>query len=218
VFMSRRKWVSLAFLSIMIPVGLLATFRLTGVLEEPPTPEIITTETVKWSMQRPAETIFEIGESIENSYADNVTLITFEFIAYSYKEASGVFFYNDVLMFILNATADLSQGYIRSVAVKFSPTDVHAISYLGEYPFFVRLSNLRMSVFRTKGTSEQKAYIEASAVDRPQFCSLKTVYDAWVFTDENNFDHQMSVALEVTYFNGTKWKEVKLPLEICVHA
>jgi hypothetical protein len=82
VLMSRRRWTSLALLSIMIPVGLLATFRLTGVLEEPPTPEIITTETVKWSMQRPAETIFEIGETIENSYADNDTQITFEFIAY----------------------------------------------------------------------------------------------------------------------------------------
>jgi len=51
--LSRLKWIFLGFLSIMVPIGLLATFRLTGVLQESPKPETITVESVDWNMSRP---------------------------------------------------------------------------------------------------------------------------------------------------------------------
>ena len=68
------KWASLALLSIIVPVSLLATFRLTGVLPEPPKPETITVETVSWNMSRPSD-FTTVDERVENVYADDVALV-----------------------------------------------------------------------------------------------------------------------------------------------
>lgn len=112
-----RKWMGVALLSVMVPIGLLVTFRLVGVLQEPPKPKTMTVETVGWNMSRPRGYV-AIDEKVENSYSDSVASVKWTVHISSYTDNSKTF--GDYLHFRISAVANLSNGHIQSVVVRFS--------------------------------------------------------------------------------------------------
>ncbi len=60
---------------------------------------------------------------------------------------------------------------------------------------------------------QPESYIEVLGVGQPDYCQLEIV-SYWVFLDENSVDHEMTIALEVTYFNGTAYRKAVLPVQL----
>ncbi len=214
----RQRWKPLILLSIIVPVSLLVSFRLTGVLPEPPIPETFTVEVVRWNMSRPSD-FTTLDESVENVYADDAALVRWSIFIGAYHENNPdwPFDYNDGLGFRLVATANVSSGFIYSLAVKFSKIeDTAFLDIVADLkdPNWVELDNLEIKAVRDSWRTN-KPYIDAMARNQPEYCSLKMA-SFWVFFDKNNIDHWIMASLEVKYFNGATYQAVALPIQLKV--
>ncbi len=216
---SNTVWASVALLSIIVPVGLLATFRLTGVIKEPPKPETVTVEAVSWNMSRPTDidTIIDLDEQIEKSYTEGIASVSFNLriISYSENELDFPSWGGDYLKLRMISSANVSEGFIYSVVVKFSRTDVLAKVDIEEHPSSMELHNLEIGKVRDSGTYIREAYFETTALNQPKD-TLLSIFAFWSFSDENNTDHSVTVNLEVTYLNGTAYRKVTVPIVLGV--
>ncbi len=214
----KQKWFSIALLAVAVPMGLLATFRLTGIIPEPPTiTETVTAETITWNMTRPEEATGFAGRIIENNFNVNGTNVRLSIHITSYLENSEQF--GDCLWFSVNATANVQQGFIHSVYIKFLQTDQNAFLLISEQKEWLTLENLKITSLSTEATYSREAHLYATGVNNPKTCTL-TNPAYWYFLDvnENNLDHWTTITLETTYFNGTAYRKVTIPVQIGVLA
>ena len=210
------KWASLALLSVIVPVSLLATFRLTGVLPEPLKPETITVEAVTWNMSRPSEHV-TINQKVMSSFSDSVALIKWSIHIGVYTDDSVL--RGDYLDFRIAATANVSDGFVNSVDIRFSQIDTNAfldiIADLKDTDW-VQLDNLEIKAVRDSWWVDEP-YINAIALDRPQQCFLRMAA-FWKFLDKNELNHWIIATLEVTYSTETKLQKVIIPIQLGVLA
>jgi hypothetical protein len=206
-------------LSIIIPVGSLTTLRLTGTLREPPKPETILLDAVSWNMSRPTR-IITINEWLQNPYTDGIASLSFGIRIVGYIEnkvnwpSDGD---DDVLELRMVATANLSQGFIYSVVVKFSLTDILADVVFQQTPSSMELRNLEITKTRDLGAYNREAYFQTGAPNQPKNATL-SIIAYWVFLDGNDTDHWTTVNLEATYFNGTAYRRLVMPIRLGVLA
>jgi hypothetical protein len=213
---TNRKWISLALMSVMVPISLLISFRLTGVLKEPPTPETITVEAVTWNMSRPVNVdIITIDKWTRNSYTDNITSIglSVHFISYVENElgwwpSDGD---DDVIDLRITATANVSEGFIYSMIIKFPEIDADAVLYIDQNKGFRELINLQEGLISWSSKYKNGAYFEALAFNRPKD-TLLSIMVHWVLQDQNNVDHTITLTLETTLFNGTAYQKIIMPI------
>lgn len=210
----KKRVVSLTLLSIMLPISLLATFRLTGVLPEPPTPETITMETINWKMERPSKDVRSF-DGIKNVYNDNLISISLIFLEYRDN-----YDWNDLDFLTLMVSF---KGSISTAEARFQPTDVDSILDVDEevlqnpprYPDAV--VNMTLTGIRAVGTNVTEAYVTAKATGSS---STLTIVAHWVFYDviENNKDHILKMTFEATYLNGSAYRKIIAPaiLEVWV--
>lgn len=77
----------------------------------------------------------------------------------------------------------------------------------------MKLQNLQMWKVCDFGTSECEACFGASGQSKPTDCLLKiTAY--WIFVDENDRDHPITITLETTYFDGTSHRKALIPIRL----
>jgi hypothetical protein len=195
-------------------MSLLAALRLTGVLHEPLTPEIVVVEAVAWNMSR-SSYYTTINEEIRNSHSDNIATINLVVHIKEYEENDSL--RGDNLELTVTATANLSEGFIRSMDVRFSRTDEYALLNTPRDPDWIKFDGLKMVEIISWATSEHEAYLATVAPNQTRFCSLK-IGVWWMFLDENSVDHGVTVTLEATYFNGTALHKVMMPIELGVMA
>ena len=211
------KWSSLALLSVIVPVSLLVTFRLTGVLPEPPTPETITVETVSWNMSRPAD-IVTIDEWVKNSYLDEIVSASLSVHVAGYRENWPILPSDgddDIIDLGIVADVNVSDGFVRSLVVRFPKTDSHTTLYIERHPETIRLDNLKLERIRDPATERREAYLETTGLNQPKNCSLE-ILSFWVLQDRNNLNHWITVTFEATYYNGTTWKKIEIPIQLGV--
>ena len=210
------KWASLALLSVIVPVSLLVTFRLTGVLPEPRTPETITVETVSWNMSRPAD-IVTIDEWVKNSYTENLASIDLSIHVQEYYEDDPDFpaWGDDYVKLRVVGDINISDGYVHSLVIRFPKTDSHTTLYIERHPEAIRLDNLKLERIRGSATDKKEAYLETTSLNQPKNCSLK-ILSYWVLQDRNNLNHWITVTFEATYYNGTTWKKIEIPIQLGV--
>lgn len=205
--LSKRKALPMILLSIMVPISLLVTFRLTGVLREPPTLETITIDEVRWQMERPTKNTL-IKEKVEKTYIDDAISIFATVSIHRYYENSLARPYNnrDGIAFRVDVNATAIQGFIASLVVKFFPLDVNATIYTGA---FLGGYNTTVTYVKSIGTNTDTAYVEAKVSRSP--CSLM-VPAHWVFIDQTLENHQLRVNIEVTYSNETTHQTIVVPI------
>jgi len=199
---------ALLVLSIVVPVSLLTTFRLTGVLREPPTPETITIDEVLWQMERPSK-YTHIEENAENAYTDDAISITASVSIHSYFEngLADPYWNRDGIAFRVNINTTTLEGSIASIVVKFLPSDVNSTIYIN--PTFSSYYNVILTRIKGIGSSTGVNYIEAKVSGSP--CSMR-LPSYWVFTDQNLENHLLRVNVEVTYFNRTTYRKIVAPI------
>jgi len=176
-------------------------------------PEVVVAEPVSWNTTRPAQHEILL-EKVTNTYSTGSTHVELNVIVNEYDEnsLSWPFEGGDGLSIGLTATANISAGHIHSVAIQFSKIDGNAFLYISKHPDAIRLHNLELQKIVDL---QKESYIEVLGISQPDFCKLGT-FSSWVFFDENNVNHQMITALEVTYFNGTAYRKAVLPIQLGV--
>jgi len=213
VVFSKRKSSSVILLSVLIPVSLLATFRIAGIIPEPPIPQTITVETVSWNMSRPDHSK-GINTWVNNSYSDVSGHLVFGVCAIIYTENHQE--RGDTLEFRVSLEANTSDGFIRSVIIRFSEIDTQAYLDIMEDPDppWIELQNLSVKTIRdSRVTSEP--YIEAIVLNQPKQALLSMVV-FWQFGERNNMDHWVTLTAEITYFNGAEHQKVVIPIRLGV--
>lgn len=217
---TNRRWISLALMSVIVPISLLATFRLTGILPEPPTPETINVETVPWNMSRPVNVdIITIDKWTKNSYTDNIAFIelSIQFVGYwenkpGWWPSDGD---DDAIYLRIVATANVSEGFIYSMIIKFPEVDADAVLYIDQNKGFRELINLKEGLISWSSKYKKGAYFEALAFNQPKD-ALLSIMAYWVLQDQNNIDHWLTVTLETTLFNGTAYQKMIMPMRLGV--
>jgi hypothetical protein len=217
--LSNRAWFSLALLFVIVPVGSLTTFRLTGTLKEPQKPETTSLEAVSWNMSRPTRTV-TVNEWTRIFYTDGKASVGLGVNVVGYRENWGDWPSDgddDIVDLRIIATANISDGFIYSMVVKFSRTDILADVVFQQTPSFMDLRNLEIRKIRDLGAYNREAYFETAAPTQPKNATL-SIIAYLVFLDGNNTDHWTTVNLEATYFNGTTYRKMVMPIRLGVLA
>jgi hypothetical protein len=213
---SSRKWLSLAVLAIIIPIGVLTTFKLTGIIPEPQTiAKTIEAETITWNMTRPSEVKTFHDLAVENFYSDTIASISLGVHVDHYLENSEDL--GDSLWVTINSTMQVQKGFIYSVCIRFSQTDDNAFLSIHKIPPWPKTYNLNIADLVTLGSNTQRAYASAIYVDQPEKSSLEIMV-SWHFLDPNNMSHWITASLETVYFNGTAYRKVIMPIQLGVLA
>lgn len=217
----KRKWLALSLMAVVLPVGLLLGFKLTGVLPDPPKPETITLEAVKWELERPGGHI-NMNERIESIYDENLA-IKQSILVNDFYHRMQDYGRSDYIAITINVTATIQEGYIENVYLVFhenydrskvwvpSPED-----YPGFYQSLRELSIVDWAYGFNRWwllNNSTKAFIKAEGVNHPS-----TVHfwgsAHWILRSKNNQTHQIEIVSEVTYFNGTTYKKVVQPFHL----
>lgn len=206
----KHRWIPLALICIVIPVGILAAFRLTGVLHEPQTLEVGTADPVYWNISRPLNFV-TIDKNIENVYTHGVASVKLKVHVSSYFKDEPTL--GDFLWLNIVGAINVSDGFIYSLVMKFSGIDADAfLDVVADVrdKDWVEFQNLTISTVCDSGCANEP-YVNAVSVNQPKQCLLR-IAAFWVFFDENDVNHWMTTNLEVTYFNGTAYQRISMPI------
>lgn len=213
---------ALTLLSVVLPVSLLISFRLTGILPEPPKPEAIMLDTVKWESERPSFYVI-IDDIVESIYDSDVFINQSVFVSRYFDQFGVPYGDVDVITLVTNITATISKGFIETIHVFFAEnytlSKVNVWDPQRESAMHV-LYNLAVMEWADKGSENAwklknniKAFITLGALDQPTKVDYWTPTD-WILRSPQNQSHQMSIVYEVSYFNGTTHKRVVQPFEL----
>jgi len=210
-----RKWISLTLLSIVVPVALLTTFKITGVLREPATiAETKTLEPVEWEIERPSSTI-DIDDTVKNLHNDGNVLIDSAVFIGHYVNHFSDYGSSDFVNLLVNVTATLQAGFISSVNITFWEDYENSEAEFFEvnaWPkFYSHVENLSIIDYAHhlwgKGL---KAFMELAEVNRPKSVDFGGIVH-WILGSPQNHTNQMEVDVELVYFNGTAYKKTVQP-------
>ncbi len=210
---SRHKWIFLTILAIIIPTGLLTAFKLTGIIPEPSEPETITLEPVNWIMDRPSTYNLNLDEKFESAYADSEAAVGIGANVAWYVEnpdpSVGPFFGRDGVCFVIYVNFSALRGSGVSITVKCRPTDDNATIYVENE--LQAYHNVSVTGITWYGNSTHEACITAKALGSSCYLRAQAY---WVFNDQNNENHMLDLAFEITYFNGTTYIRLILPVSL----
>lgn len=210
-FPSKRA--SLALLSIIIPVSLLAAFRVTGVLPEPPNRETITVEAVSWNMSRPSD-FKRVEELVNNSYTDSGVSVNLFVHVFEYYENNQGWAGFDVVWSKVLVNISVNDGFVESLIVNFTELDNHAALDIHDDMDRIEVVNLKIAkIVDWDWVFGRNAYIKVMSTDHPENAYLEFLF-AWMFKDPNDTSHELSIALEAILFNGATYQKTKVPIQM----
>jgi hypothetical protein len=203
-------------LSIIFPIGLLATFRFTGILPGLIIPETYTVETIEWNMSR-SNKVTSLDKTLTNLYNDGILSATFKVGVGAYYEGDvwGLgFFEPDRVIIRFDVAANITAGFIHSFVIRFSQVDANASLDVYEDDDHIVLHSVMLGAIHQAWVSDS-GYIEAYAVNNRNSCNL-TMFSYWIFYDDNNIDHNIIFSLETIYYNGAAYRKAVMPTQITV--
>ena len=207
---AKRKWLAFSLMAVVLPMGLLVAFKLTGIIPDPPTPEIIICKPVSFEMERPTNSL-EFDGRTENTYADGEATARMGVYVSSYRENCLTMPYADRegLSFTVHTNFSALRGSGVSLAITYLPTEENAAVYVGSS--FMVQRNVSVTELKWFGVNVSEAYTKAEILNSP--CYLRAQAH-WVFNDENTAEHQLNVTVEITHFNGTAYRKIVLPARL----
>ena len=207
------KRVSLTLLSIIIPVSLLAAFRVTGVLPGPPNRETLAVEAVSWNMSRLYD-YKRLDELVNNSYTTSVVSINLTVHVVNYYENDPVEFGLDNVDSMVLINMSVREGFVESLFVNFTELDNHAALDIHQDMDNIDLVNLEVAeIVDWNGAFGRNTYFKAMSINQPANAYLRFPF-GWIFRDHNNANHQLTTTLEATLFNGTTYQKIKIPIQM----
>ena len=193
---------------------MLTAFKTTGFVREPETlNDIIRLDNAIWNVSRPSGYLrFENPVVRIYSTADfwaNITVFP-----HSYYESDPLINDNDDLQLIIEVASLVNQGFVHSVQIRFSETDEQSmidIIYPAELnPHYVELFNLK----EAKAYDGRNAFYEAVMTNESKEARLVLKMVSWIFLDRNDVGHWMTITVAITYFDGSLYHQVLVPIEL----
>jgi hypothetical protein len=207
-----RNLKALTLLAVVLPVSLLVSFRLTGILQEPKTiSETITLETVRWEFQRPdnATDIFDIVEAFykNDGLTTDPKILILDYVDRPYD---GYYFDSLYMVISINATITNQDGFIESGYVVLQTDYQSPVGWLHTDFRFENLSLIDVEDWGWRGT---KASVSLKSMNHPEgaYFSGSALYR---LLTPNNQTHQLDASFELTYHNGTVYKKVVQPFQL----
>ena len=206
-----QKWKLLMLMSIVVPMSLLVSLRLTGVLKETTIEvEEIALEPVTLNLSRPSETLERLNKSAQSKWTKEGISMTMGIHICSYLEgALAPFYCHDGLTFKTFANASSRQGYFTSMSISFHLLDNNSMVFLDTNRWSLEVLNGSIARLMYFGTNETDAYIEADVLNAS--CSLRDQI-FWVLLDEHNQSHELQITMEVMHVNKTEAKIITVPI------
>lgn len=219
--LKEKNWKAFLLISIIVPVGLLVTFRLTGILEEPSTiAETINLPSNDWMFQRPyPEKDIDIYQWANATYSDSDISFTIAIQIWEFdhgrltRDPPG-----DRISFglFINATTK-TNGYIQSIEIIFCTSTQPSLVWLQELT--IKLTNLIVTYLRDVYNLEDpyKTHLILKGVKNPNEIGFKAENDWFLFdVSPEAEDHQLEVMCELTYYNGTAYKKLIQPFYLTI--
>lgn len=209
-----KNWKASLLLSIIIPMSLLATFRITGVLQGPiMVSEVETLETIVWKTEKPHYGIRMRWMNGLTSVHDGEIKLFQEVVMADYEDLS--FYGSDLFHVGVNMTASTSNGYIHSICLDIADKEhVEARIMFWSQSYFT-LQNL--SIVSSKGLARevQTAFMDLAGINHSTQVSLVIPF-YWILYGPFNQTDILKVHSEVTYYNGSAYNKIVQPFEIIV--
>jgi len=215
---SRRKWViSAAILAVIVPVSLVV-LSLNGFFSHQPLVEEVVAETVAWEIERPSE-LLSVNQVTENIYENEEAFSNLTVHIYNYCEEDWEYGSCDTLGMGVSVDANVEAGFVENVNVTFyddiQPSKVYWFE-LEERGWFDNLSVVDYSHCRAS-EEHVEASVYMNGVNQPRHTHFKASL-TWKLKTANNESHQITVSSEITYYNGTAYRKVVLPIFLRVIA
>ncbi len=196
-------------LSMIVPLGLLTSFRFAGVLPEPPTLVTLTTEPVGWQIDRPKMAI-HIDDLIRQPFINDEISLKTGFYVVGWTEDrfdDAVYSGRDGLEIEVFANAAMQSDFSSSLSIMFYPQDNGSFVWVRE-DFQIR-DNITIANMRGIGTNASEAYVLATPTNRTtNFGAMAH----WIFNNDDPEDHQLKIMFEFTYRNASVYKRVAVPM------
>jgi hypothetical protein len=211
-FMKRlrsRQLKVLFVLSVALPVGLLATFKLVGVLRQFTISDIRTLEEVKWEMDRPLSSL-NLWDKIESIFNDSYITVNLTscILMYRWQSTLPPFDGRDGLEFAISLDATVKQGPAL-IVLRLQPAEPYSMVFAHEG--YAETSNITIESWREHGTADTEANMTMRTSDTP--CSLRYC-PGWILDDRNVQNHTLNIVAEVTYRADSEFKKVNIPVTL----
>ena len=174
--------------------------------------ENTTLEPVVWTFQRPKdEAHVIIDDRLEPSYSNDGLSATFLMWVSDYLPRVGSLDYDYLRMSMaINATTSNPDGYIESVHVVAHKDQTSEVDWLETQFDFENLSLAARADGYSRST---QAYIKLAGVNHTGSVRAKAIVE-WNLLTPNTQSHQLEIAFEITYYNGTAYNKVVQPFQL----
>ena len=172
--------------------------------------ENTTLDPVEWTFQRPNESV-DILNKLNATYTGDLSVNMYVLILH-YKNNSifvGDYDYLRISMAI-NATVGNAGGFIESVHVVAQKDQTSEVDWLETQFEFENLSLAARADGYRKNTH---AYIKLAGVNHTGSVRAKAIVE-WTLLTPNTQSHQLEVAYEIVYYNGTAYNKVVQPFQL----
>jgi hypothetical protein len=207
----------------------LTAFKITGFLDEPPTiAETITREPVTWEFEKCSRsTDYPLWFRNPNNtyassfYSDGLVSIIYIIVPDRYWVAHSIYG-SSVVPIWSNLTVSTKAGFIESLRITFNETyESSEVKLWTTEPNNIvdKMENISVTkwVYSFSGDWDhgeyEKAIIEAVGENEPRSIMFNLPIE-WILNAQQNVSQQLEIATEVTYFNGTNYVKVVLPILI----
>lgn len=207
---------ALFILSIVVPVSLLTTLRLTGILQKTTAvTETNTLELVKWEFQRPTQTV-DILKKVDATFTNDELSANMYTLILSYSNNSQFGDDNDYLRMamVINTTATNRKVSVENIYVVFHEDSQPSLVDWLETSFkFENLTLASVSSGWTREEDYKAAYVRLTGANHPNKICISALVE-WSFLTLKTKTHEMEVAFELTYYNGTVYKKIIQPFQL----
>ncbi len=214
-----RELKALFILSIVAPVSILISLRLTGILREPITiSETTILEAVSWEFQRPhPDHSVPIFDNLNVTYVGNGVSVTFSLELWQYINGSMSWIppgdWVDMKIMI-NATVTNPNGFVNDVYIVFqNDSQPSTAAWLRTFFSFENLSLANVKEERNP-EAFTKGYVKLTGTNRPTQVHFLTVAHWFLLDASSDRTHQTEVVYELTYYNGTAYKKIIQPFQL----
>jgi hypothetical protein len=220
-----KTWRTIFLLSIIVPVGLLTTFKLAGIFEEPSTiAETITLPAKNWVFQRPyPDEDIDIYQWLNATYSDydvsfTIALELWEFMHWPLTILPP----GDSIDFGLTIDVRTTEAnsHIQGMEIIFFCNSTQP-SYVWLKETSIKVTNLTVTYLRDRYNLKDpyKTHLTLKRTGNPNEVRLKATNE-WFLNDisPDALDHQLRITHEITYYNGTAYKKLVQPFLLTILA
>lgn len=189
-------------------MGSLATVKLSGLSGGTASvSEKIALTPIHWQFERPSYYLI-FDDNVQSEYSGDLWLNATLFVRH-YNHDS-IYDFQPTLDLRLTIVAFVTTGFVDSINVSYYDSFSPSLIWTDSVQFSGDLTKTDLAD-RISGWA--KGFVSFQGVGHPQTVYLD-VRPLWLLESPNNQTQQLTVDVEVTYFNGTVYKKITQPFEV----